>query len=76
VDPGIAPGLLSLVAAAKCWHISELVESGGRAAEASSSLSSRIWAVKEGVQYGTLLKGHGATLGFSSLDVRHQKRIG
>jgi hypothetical protein len=76
VDTGIVPGLLSLVTEAKRRHISELVESGGWAAKASASLSSRIWAVKEGIQYDTLLKGHGATLGFSSLDVRHQKQIG
>ena len=65
-----------MVAAAERQHISELLESGCRAAETIAGVSSRVSTIKEGIQYGALFKEHGAALGYPSLDVRHQKPIG
>ena len=45
-------------------------------AEAIAGVSSCVWAISEGIQYDTLFKGHGATLGCPPVDVRHQKWIG
>ena len=45
-------------------------------AEDIAGVSSRVWAISEGIQYDTLFKGHGATLGCPPVDVRHQKWIG